>query len=216
MGLGNGFFLTRLSLREDYENILKRGPWFIGEHFLSIRPWEPDFRPETASVTSVAVWVRLNGLPIEYYNSEAFYYIGKTISNVLRVDTQTATEARGRFVRMCVQIDMEKPLITTVLIGKFEQQVCYEGIQKLCFSCGRIGHRKEACPDTVLPSLASKEERTVAVGAVNGHSCKEHVSVQAGDVEGPSSDVHEGVLDKEQEGMYGPWIMVERKRIGTK
>ena len=216
MGLGNGFFLTRLSLREDYENILKRGPWFIGEHFLSIRPWEPDFRSETASVTSVAVWVRLNELPIEYYNSEALYHIGKTIGNVLRVDTQTAKEARGRFVRMCVQIDMEKPLITAVLIGKFEQQVCYEGIQKLCFSCGRIGHRKEACPDTILPSSASKEERTVVAGAVNGHSCKEHISVQAGDVEGPSSDVHEGVLDKEQEGMYGPWIMVERKRIGTK
>ena len=38
VGLGNIFFLTRLSLREDYENIIKRGPRFIGEHFLSIRP----------------------------------------------------------------------------------------------------------------------------------------------------------------------------------
>ena len=36
--LGHGFFLTRLSLGEDYENVLRKGPWFIGEHFLSIRP----------------------------------------------------------------------------------------------------------------------------------------------------------------------------------
>ncbi|KAF3948104.1 hypothetical protein CMV_025856 [Castanea mollissima] len=36
--LGHGFFLVRLSLKEDYENILRKGPWFIGEHFLSIRP----------------------------------------------------------------------------------------------------------------------------------------------------------------------------------
>ena len=36
--LGHGFFLTRFSLREDYDAILKKGPWFIGEHFLSIRP----------------------------------------------------------------------------------------------------------------------------------------------------------------------------------
>ena len=216
VGLGNGFFLTRLSLREDYENILKRGPWFIGEHFLSIRPWEPDFRPETASVTSVAVWVRLNGLPIEYYNPEALCHIGKTIGNVLRVDTHTATEDRGRFARMCVQIDVEKPLITALLIGKFEQQVCYEGIQKLCFSCGRIGHSKETCPYTVLPSPATREERPVAAGVADVHPCKEHVSVQAGDVVGSSSDVQESVLDKEQEGTYGPWIMVERKRMGTK
>ena len=41
--LSHGFFLTRFSLKEDYEASLKRGPWFIGEHFLSIRPWEPDF-----------------------------------------------------------------------------------------------------------------------------------------------------------------------------
>ena len=53
--LENGFFLTRFSLKEDYELILKKGPWFIGEHFLSIRPLEPNFRPESANVNLVAV-----------------------------------------------------------------------------------------------------------------------------------------------------------------
>ena len=126
--LEQGFFLTRFYLKEDYEATLRRGPWFIGEHFLSIRPWEPNFRPETANVTSVAVWIRLNALPIEYYNSEALLKIGKSIGNVLRVDTHTANEARGRFARLCVQVDVDKPLVTAVLIGKFEQPVCYEGI----------------------------------------------------------------------------------------
>ena len=28
--LGQGFFLTCLSLKEDYEAILRKGPWFIG------------------------------------------------------------------------------------------------------------------------------------------------------------------------------------------
>lgn len=50
--LGHAFFLVRLSLKEDYEAILRKGPWFIGENFLSIRPWEPDFRPALAHVTS--------------------------------------------------------------------------------------------------------------------------------------------------------------------
>ena len=31
--LGHGFFLTRLSLGKDYENVLRKGPWFIREHF---------------------------------------------------------------------------------------------------------------------------------------------------------------------------------------
>lgn len=41
--LEHGFFLTRFYLKEDYETTLRRGPWFIGGHFPSIRPWEPDF-----------------------------------------------------------------------------------------------------------------------------------------------------------------------------
>ena len=69
--LGRGFFLTRFSLKEDYDSILKKWPWFIGEHFLSIRLWEPDFRSTTANVSFVAVWIRLNELPIEYYYKEA-------------------------------------------------------------------------------------------------------------------------------------------------
>ena len=50
--LEHGFFLTRLSLREDFENVLKKGPWFIGDHFLSLRPWESDFKPDSANVSS--------------------------------------------------------------------------------------------------------------------------------------------------------------------
>ena len=76
--------------------MLKKGLWFIGEHFLSIRPWEPYFKPSSANVSSVTVWIRLNELPIEFYNAEALYQIGKAIGNVLRVDTHTAFETRGR------------------------------------------------------------------------------------------------------------------------
>lgn len=111
-------------------------------------------------------------------------------------------------MRGCVQIDVEKPLITAVLIRKFDQPVCYEGVQKLCFSCGRIVHRKEFCPYTVLPSSASREERTVVLGAVGGQSCNEHASEESGDMEGPSNDMHESEHDKEQEG--GLWLSVKK------
>ena len=125
--------------------MLKKGPWFIGRHFLSIRPWELYFKPSSANVSSVAVWIRLNELPIEFYNAEALLHIRKAIGNVLRVDTYTTSETRGRFARLCVQVDVDKPLINTVLIGRFEQAVTCKGIHKMCFSCGRLGHRRESC-----------------------------------------------------------------------
>ena len=118
--LGHGFFHTRFSLGEDYEAVLKRGPWFIGEHFLSIRPWEPDFRPALANVSSVVVWIRLNELPIEYYNAEALLQIKKAIGIMLRVETHMASKSRGRFSKLCIQVDVKKPFVTAILIGKHE------------------------------------------------------------------------------------------------
>ena len=118
--LEHGFFLIRLSLKEDVENVLKRGPWFIRDHFLSVRPWEPDFKPESANVSSIALWIRLSGLPIEYYNAKALQHIEKAIGNVLRIDTFTATESRGKFTRLCIQVNVDKPLIIMVMIGKLQ------------------------------------------------------------------------------------------------
>lgn len=106
------------------------------------------------------MWIQLNELPIDYFNSEALLQIGRSIGNVLRVDSHTAMETRGRFARICVQVNVDKPLVTAVLIGKFEQVVCYEGLQRLCFSCGRIGHRKESCPYTIRPGSWPREVET--------------------------------------------------------
>ena len=118
--LEHGFFLIRLSLKEDVENVLKRGPWFIRDHFLSVRPWEPDFKPESANVSSIALWIRLSGLPIEYYNAKALQHIGKDIGNVLRIDTFMATESRRKFTRLCIRVNVDKPLIIMVMIGKLQ------------------------------------------------------------------------------------------------
>nr|POE50672.1 hypothetical protein CFP56_00127 [Quercus suber] len=82
---------------------------------------EPNFKAETANVSSVAIWIRFNGLPIEYYDAKVLKEIGEAVGKVLRIDTRTASEARGRYARLCVLIDVDKPLITTVLIEKLEQ-----------------------------------------------------------------------------------------------
>uniref|UniRef100_A0A2N9IZP5 C2H2-type domain-containing protein n=1 Tax=Fagus sylvatica TaxID=28930 RepID=A0A2N9IZP5_FAGSY len=113
-----GFFLIRFDSRTSFEEVLKGGPWFIGEHFLSLRPWTPNFRASAASVSSVAVWVRLPELPVEYYHKEALLHIGSGLGPVLRVDVNTANGTRGRFARICIQLDLEKPLARTVRVGK--------------------------------------------------------------------------------------------------
>ena len=92
----------------------------LGDHFLSLRPWEPFFKPSSANVSMVDMWLRLYELPIELYEAEVLREIGDSIRKVLRIDMHTTMEARGKYARLCIQIDIDKPLINTILIGRFE------------------------------------------------------------------------------------------------
>ena len=74
--------------------------------------------------------------------------LGKAIGPVLRIDTHTAAEACGRFVRLFVQVNFDKPFVKLLKVGGVKQLVWYKGISALCFSCGRIGHKVESCPFT--------------------------------------------------------------------
>ena len=87
MDLGIGFFLVRFYSKEDHDSVLMKGPWFIGDRFLSIRPWEPFFKPSMVNVSLIAVWIRLYELPIELYEAEVLKELGETIGKVLRIDS---------------------------------------------------------------------------------------------------------------------------------
>lgn len=190
----------------------EKGPWFIGGHFLSVRPWESFFKPATANVTSIAVWVRLHALPMELYETVVLKQIGDSIGKVLRIDSQTAMEARGKYARLCLQIDMNEPLINTVLIGRFEQPVTYEGIQKFCFSCGRIGHKKDVCSYTIRnPNSPSKgadgEHENQPISSREAHVTDSTVS-------GTGTSDGSGV-DTNNES-YGPWMILTRRKVGQR
>lgn len=69
----------------------------------------------------------------------------------------TASEARGRYARICVQVDLNKPLTRQILLEGPIQEVQYEGLHTLCFSCERVGHRSEGCPYTIKASAQEKQ-----------------------------------------------------------
>ncbi|KAK9999503.1 hypothetical protein SO802_019106 [Lithocarpus litseifolius] len=146
----------------------------------------------------------LNELPIEYYDVEVLKQLGNSIGKVLRIDAHTTAETRGRFARLCVQVDIDKPLITTILVGGLRQPVIYEGTHRLCFMYGRIGHRKEACPYAIRepasperPGDASKD-----YASKHPHDLCDQVDPMLGGEHTP----------QEQEDTYRPWLVVARKR----
>ncbi|XVF01096.1 hypothetical protein REPUB_Repub04eG0058600 [Reevesia pubescens] len=111
----------------------------------SIRRRTPGFRSEDATITSVAAWIRFPGMPLEYYDYEILNRMGNLLMQTLMIDRNTLTASRGRYARICAEINLTKPLVLRIFIGGRWQKVEYEGLGMVCFACGRFGHSKEQC-----------------------------------------------------------------------
>lgn len=64
------------------------------------------------------MWVRLLELPIEFYDAAVLREIGSAIGPILCIDSYTTSESKGSYARLCVQVDLEKPFITSIRVGK--------------------------------------------------------------------------------------------------
>ena len=128
----------------------------------------------------------------------------------------TAIESRGKFARLCIQVDVDKPLITTVMIGKFQQSITYEGIYNLCFECGRMGHKREVCPFVVRPVPPCKETEMGGAGDRGASSHVLHVVDNTKAKVGPHGKEHSAVRKDVHEGSYGPWVVVVLRKKETR
>ncbi|XP_061336694.1 uncharacterized protein LOC133283801 [Gastrolobium bilobum] len=156
--LGNEFFSVRLSSLEDLNLAITGGPWIILGHYLATRKWEPCFDPDKANIHKVAAWVRLPGVPQEYCEFPFLNQLGDVIGKVLKVDRTTSIGDRERFARVCIQVDLSKPLRGEYILDGCRKIVEYEGLFLICLKCGKYGHNAESCPDYVKLCHATKEE----------------------------------------------------------
>ena len=112
--LGHDFFVIIFEIPMDFQFVLRHKPWFVGNHFLAIRHWEPNFCASISSLSSVAVWVRLPGLTIEYYNQDALLQLGRLIGPFLCVDAHTYMGSQVCFALLCVHGNLDQPLKNSI------------------------------------------------------------------------------------------------------
>lgn len=72
--------------------------------------------------------------------------MGNQIGKTTKVDDETESVLRGQFAQVCVEVDMNKPLILCVCLMGPVQLMEYEGFHVICFQCGQYGHRNENSP----------------------------------------------------------------------
>lgn len=90
-------------------------------------------------------WIRLPSLPIWYFKEKSIEKIGALIGKVLKLDYSTKVACKGRFARASVEIDLTKPLVGVIFVEGREHKVEYEGLDLICFKCGRYSHKQDCC-----------------------------------------------------------------------
>lgn len=110
-----------------------------------MREWSLNFWPSKGYANQLAMWVRLSGLPIEYYDHKVLTFIGNRIGKAIKVDKNTLSREWGKYVRLCIQVDLTKPLLAMFAINGWNFKVEYEMIHLLCLNCSKYGHSVKGC-----------------------------------------------------------------------
>lgn len=73
------------------------------------------------------------------------------------MDKLTSLHDMGKFARMCVELDLKKPLFSHIFIRGHMLFLEYEGCHSICFGCGKYDHKKELCRE--LLEVVSKPQQ---------------------------------------------------------
>ncbi|KAA3460811.1 GroES-like zinc-binding alcohol dehydrogenase family protein [Gossypium australe] len=134
-------------------------------------------------------WIRFLGLPGYLYKHKILEgWVGK----VVKLDFNTDSRMRGRFARMTVYINLERPLVSQILINGCFQMVEYESLLTICFQCGRYGHVKDNC------SFKNTEINMGKESTLPKKPSESHNMVEVGQKKGKKN--------------YGQWMIVERRQ----
>ncbi|KAJ7957365.1 reverse transcriptase [Quillaja saponaria] len=173
--------------------IIFGGPYVIAKHFLTIRKWVPCFKPSEAKISFITC-VRIPGFPVECYRDEVLYAAVAAIGKPIKIDIQTALATRSGFARLCVELDLENPLVAKVWVRGEWRLVEYKGLDQICFKGGRVGHHIEWYS--------------------HGRSVIESSKMGPSELQGTYALATTMVTEAEGEVVeedYSPWMLVKRK-----
>lgn len=176
--MGNNFFILNFDLLEDRWRALLHGPCIIFGHFISIRTWVPRFSPTTASKDVFSpIWIKLPGLPIEFFDRRLLVDIAKGLGTFLGIDGATHSLTKITYARICVLCNLSQHLPSSITVDGMPQPIIFEGASGFCNTCHDITHSSSTCRSnfrrrgsaTVPPPNRTQNHSSQTQPAANGH-----------------------------------------------
>ncbi|XP_044497604.1 uncharacterized protein LOC123219673 [Mangifera indica] len=170
MTSGQGVFILKFQDIDGVMRAVEEGQLTIaGQPFL-VRKWTTNLPMVINDVKKVAIWVRLYGIPLEFWTPKGLSYIASAIGNPLYVDSITEEGTRLDFARICIEVkvDAECPDSICLALPNGESviiQVEYTWKPIKCKGCQCFGHTTASCSLAPKQNVVSIPRKTPKEGA---------------------------------------------------
>ncbi|KAL5851494.1 hypothetical protein ACOSQ3_006612 [Xanthoceras sorbifolium] len=136
----------------DRRRALLRGPWNFDNTLLvmEVPKGYGDF--SEMQFRWAKFWVQVHNVPLMCMTRNVGLALGKNIGQVREIDVEASGDCLGKFLRIRVAIDIQKPLkrvLQVKLEGMMEEKTLllkYERLPEYCFCCRLLGHGFKECP----------------------------------------------------------------------
>ncbi|KAL6507071.1 hypothetical protein OROHE_021970 [Orobanche hederae] len=173
------------------EKVISGGSWMVVfDHYVAVRKWEPDFVASEVKINKTLVWIRFPDLGMEYYDESVLFALAFAVGSLVRVDIRTVEASQGKFARVCVGIDLDKPEVGKLWFQDWLLLVEYEGLHLLCKKCGLFGNIARNCEPEEEPDLPNGEGVQQSQGSLAGGGAAQ--SPKPTDTSGNHGDVNHG------------------------
>jgi len=95
---------------EDKERTFEEGPYSMNNAGLFMRHWEDRYNPNNEKMLVAPIWVRLFGLPMEFWDPDILEGIGNTSGTFVKVAKSTKRGNYTSYARICVYMNIAEPL----------------------------------------------------------------------------------------------------------
>ncbi|KAM0822438.1 hypothetical protein ACQ4PT_071490 [Festuca glaucescens] len=151
---GDNLFVAEFGMKADKDRVVDGPPWVVGKHAVLLKDFDVDQKSRNMVFNGMKVWARIINLPFGYMHKKWGVLIAGSLGiegTVPVVDCDISGRCWGSFMRVRVEVDVDKPLRRGFTI--FSQRrnttdwfdVQYENLPHYCFSCGLIGHSSVEC-----------------------------------------------------------------------
>jgi len=116
-----GFFRVIFFNLQDREKVFENVLYFYYNAGLFMRFWEDRYNPNKEAFLAAPIWVRLFGLPIDFWDSKILEGIGNSIGSFVKIAKTTKKGRYTSYARICVYMNLANPILDTTELEYHEE-----------------------------------------------------------------------------------------------